>query len=276
MKDERGYTTSFIYDAIGRILRVDYPDGGRKTVQYDYSEFPYKVITKIKETDNSEVESVAWFDGLNRRCQIMTYGENQARIFSRTLRDPMGRVGAEQGPYFSASENPFAAPPEDHYSVVKTFDYRGRPTEIVRSGNEITKMDFTGFSTKTTDPENSVKVTARDYLGRITRVDEDLGGGRTYYSYNVAGNLTLIIDAKNNRTAFNWDTLGRKIFMFDDVLGNWIYKYDVSGNLIEVIDPRPDKTNEELANSVKYERDEMGRVVRETREIDLVPGLHTI
>ncbi|MCP4569168.1 MAG: hypothetical protein GY841_16460, partial [FCB group bacterium] len=46
--------------------------------------------------------------------------------------------------------------------------------------------------------------------------------------------------------------------------------------LIEVIDPRPDKTNEELANSVKYKRDEMGRVVRETREIDLVPGLHTI
>ncbi|MCP4755921.1 MAG: hypothetical protein GY866_34100, partial [Proteobacteria bacterium] len=118
--------------------------------------------------------------------------------------------------------------------------------------------------------------TARDYLGRITRVGADLGGGRTYYRYNVAGNLTLIIDAKNNRTAFNWDSLGRKIFMFDDVLGNWKYKYDVSGNLIEVIDPRPDKTNEELANSVKYERDEMGRVVRETREIDLVPGLHTI
>ncbi|MCP4566690.1 MAG: hypothetical protein GY841_03810, partial [FCB group bacterium] len=68
-KDERGYTTSFIYDAIGRILRVDYPDGGRKTVQYDYSEFPYRVITRIKETDNSEVESVAWFDGLNRQTQ---------------------------------------------------------------------------------------------------------------------------------------------------------------------------------------------------------------
>ncbi|MCP4750219.1 MAG: hypothetical protein GY866_04965, partial [Proteobacteria bacterium] len=75
-KDERGFTTSFIHDAIGRILRVEYPGGGRKTVQYDYSEFPYKVITKIKETDNSEVESVAWFDGLNRQTQIMTYGEN--------------------------------------------------------------------------------------------------------------------------------------------------------------------------------------------------------
>ncbi|MCP4749479.1 MAG: RHS repeat protein, partial [Proteobacteria bacterium] len=155
---------------------------------------------------------------------------------------------------------------------MKTFDYRGRPTEIVRSGNEITKIDYTGFSTKITDPENSVKETARDYLGRITRVDEDLGGGSTFYSYNVAGDLSKIKDAYDNEIVFRYDSLGRKISMDDPNLGHWDYRYDVSGNLIEVIDPRPDATNEELANSFSYERDGMGRVIRETREIDLVPG----
>ncbi len=42
----------------------------------------------------------------------------------------------------------------------------------------------------------------RVYLGRITRVDEDLGGVSTYYNYNVAGDLLKIKDIYGNEIVF--------------------------------------------------------------------------
>ncbi|MCP4692142.1 MAG: hypothetical protein GY859_29115, partial [Desulfobacterales bacterium] len=98
----------------------------------------------------------------------------------------------------------------------------------------------------------------------------------TSYSYNISGDLVEITDSKNNRITFEFDTLGRKILMSDGDLGVWTFKYDRGGNMIEVNDPRPQTTNEEVDSTVVYERDEMGRVVRETWEIESTPGPHTL
>ncbi len=99
---------------------------------------------------------------------------------------------------------------------------------------------------------------------------------QTHYTYSVAGDLTEIRDAKNNPTIFRHDSLGRKIYMNDGDLGVWTYRYDLSSNLVEINDPRPETTNEEVDSTVIYERDEKGRVTKETWQIELVPGIHEL
>lgn len=59
---------------------------------------------------------------------------------------------------------------------------------------------------------------------------------RTWYEYDVLGNLTEVTDAANNVTTMNYDALGRKINMTDPDMGYWTYGYDNAGNLISQTD----------------------------------------
>lgn len=59
---------------------------------------------------------------------------------------------------------------------------------------------------------------------------------RTWYEYDVLGNLTEVTDAANNVTTMNYDALGRKVNMTDPDMGYWTYGYDNAGNLISQTD----------------------------------------
>lgn len=65
---------------------------------------------------------------------------------------------------------------------------------------------------------------------------DELDFHRTWYEYDVLGNLTEVTDAANNVTTMNYDALGRKINMTDPDMGYWTYGYDNAGNLISQTD----------------------------------------
>lgn len=67
---------------------------------------------------------------------------------------------------------------------------------------------------------------------------DELDFHRTWYEYDVLGNLTEVTDAANNVTTMNYDALGRKVNMTDPDMGYWTYAYDNAGNLVTQTDPK--------------------------------------
>jgi len=106
--DANGKTTTFDYtDPLGRLKRVDRPDGGRKTYVYtDQHQCGALVETRtLLDAGGRELASWQFFDGLGRPYLSETY-ENQEtpNIFIRvdTRYDALGRVSKVSNPYRTA------------------------------------------------------------------------------------------------------------------------------------------------------------------------------
>lgn len=82
---------------------------------------------------------------------------------------------------------------------------------------------------------------AYDPLNRLASVGQTLStapGGSilTQHAYDVAGNLTAVVDANGNTTTYAFDDLGRLSSQVSPVTGTTSYSYDPAGNLISTTD----------------------------------------
>jgi RHS repeat-associated protein len=244
-KDENLQITQYAYDPFGRVAQVDFPDGGRRTVEYVDNVVPHYTVTRVTENaSGTTIDTYRYLDGLNREKQTVTFGEAGQPIVSRAFHDLMGRLWCTRGPFFAAGSTfPQAAPTEHPWKKIY-FDYRGRPvTEESphgQYGTIVALRAYNGLTTTLTDPDGSQKIERRDYLGRITRVTEinDSTQYHTNYDYNAAGDLLAVTDSASNTTAIVWDTLGRKLDMTDPDMGTWAYTYDANGNLLTQTDAK--------------------------------------
>lgn len=273
-KDERGFTTSNTYDVFGRLSQVDFPDGGQQIITYSDALPPNRYNrTKVKETSGSTVDTYQYFDGLDRKIAVVTFGESE-QIDSTTSYDTMGRIYRTEGPYFPSwpqSARPYAQ---------TAYDYRGRPIKVTSpdiTGTMNTIYEYTGFATTITDPDSKKKTENRDYLGRIIQVTEyaDTSTQNTTYTYNAAGDLLQIKDPLNNTITQTYDTLGRKITMNDPDLGHWQYTYDANGNLLTEANQRTLASLATEATEIDNTYDKMNRVESETKIIEGAPAAYT-
>jgi len=99
---------------------------------------------------------------------------------------------------------------------------------------------------------------AYDPLNRLAFVRQTLGGGSvvTQYGYDVAGNLTSVVDPNGNTTAYAFDDLGRLLQQNSAVTGTTAYAYDAAGNLVSSTDAN--------GSVVTRAYDALGRVTQET------------
>ena len=253
-RDENNNLTSYAYDPFGRLIQTDYPDGGQQTIAY-YDTAPRYTLTKVKEAAGQTVDTYQYFDGLDRKTAVVTFGESAKQIDSTTHYDTMGRVDRAEGPYFH--------PRPAAYPYAQTsYDYRGRPTQVTTPdatyGTVTTTYSYSGLATTITDPDSKQKTETRDYLGRITQVTEyaDTGAQNTTYAYNAAGDLLQITDPVGNTITHTYDTLGRKIAMDDPDLGYWEYTYDANGNLVTQTDAKN--------QTITFAYDALNRVISKT------------
>ncbi|HEV2721302.1 MAG TPA: RHS repeat-associated core domain-containing protein, partial [Thermoanaerobaculia bacterium] len=100
-----------------------------------------------------------------------------------------------------------------------------------------------------------------DPLNRLASVRQTLStapGGSilTSYGYDIAGNLTSVVDPNGNTTTYAFDDFGRMRVQASPVTGTTSYAYDAAGNLTSTTD----------ANSATTERtyDALGRVTGST------------
>ena len=123
-------------------------------------------------------------------------------------------------------------------------------TKTTAPDNSVTLTFYSGYKTASLDALGRQVIRETDAFGRLIKVQEYLGAGRstpawtatpaatTRYAYNVMDGLTETWDTANHHTQIGYDSLGRKTSLSDPDMGAWSYTYDAAGNLLTQTDGR--------------------------------------
>jgi RHS repeat-associated protein len=235
--DPNGQTTSYSYDAFGRLTRLTGPlDSGSTygSVSHSYLDWgspsAQRVITY--QTEQHGTANARWseqfFDGLGRGYLSRSEGPAGQTIQSEKTFDSRGLTATQSAPHFAT---------ESAVSAQFTYDAVGRQTRVTHpDGTSATTAYAPGLLTLT-DERGNVTRKSLDAWGRLVSVEEAIGSVTTY-QYDAAGLLTRVTNALGHVTTTTYDAIGRKVAMSDPNMGAWSYTYDVGGNLISQTDAK--------------------------------------
>ncbi len=260
--NENGEINISDYDQFGRLIRVDYPDGGWMTKEYNLCTNSVRTTTAGA---NGAMISIDYYDGLGRGIQTESFDEDGGLIAVQNDFSvyPGGRTEWTQGPFpysgttsswsdVCTSENPQnysrsylkVGTGSDIPATTTFFDNRGRATQVYTNTGTISyayAIEEQGIKTTVTDPDSKKKAELHDTRGRLVKVFEHPATSTaptTQYQYKITGELEKVIDATgSNITEITYDSLGRKTSMKDPDMGEWFYtQYDGNGNLLKQLD----------------------------------------
>ena len=288
--DANGAATHLTYDSFGRVTAVTPPGDVFPAVKYTYpsgdtvnAPFVVKTETRIDAYQAAPQYQTAWtiYDGLGRVIQTQTeaeaspIGEGRQLVLQSTAYDALGRPVTATLPYTVAavggtyhSPNWVALP-----KSVTTYDALGRVIQVQAADGNVTRKAYQAWQELVLDAEGHQTVYKNDGLGRLTTVREYYGTysapdwnaanpARTHYTYDPQGNLTQVTDALGHVTRITYDPLGRKTWMDDPSMGEWVYEYDDAGNLIAQTDAEGQR--------LTFHYDELNRLTHKFHAGDLL------
>jgi len=234
-----GNTTTYLYDYLGRLIKVTNPDGTYRTTTYDN--------TNIIETN---------------------YDENGHRTsFSY---DALGRVTGVKEYYSTSSYYSTSYTYDGLGNLVKSTDAKGQTT--TRTYDDLNRLAMTiypdGFNeTRTYDSVNNL-LTKKDPNGNMVSYGYDAfnrllnetypDGSKATFSYDKNNNI-ISLSYKGNSATFSYDSRNRETSETWTIAGSQYtlnYNYDGVGNLVSTT--YPDGTQ------VKYSIDALNRVANVT------------
>jgi YD repeat-containing protein len=253
--DPNNQTTSWSYDASGRLSGVSYADGGR--VSYCYNDLAGMcsagtgavnsvIVTKVENTSkNLQIE--ADVDSLGRKVRTIANEGNGSFLYTDTHYDALGRVQSISNPYRSTADVTYGITQYVYDALARKVEeispdsssswwcYNGDQTSSqpncftnVASANSSSWVDMS-------DQEGKHWQHASDAAGRLTGVMEpDPSTGSlslsTRYSYNGLDDLVSIVQGGNgtetSRTrSFQYDSLARLTNSSNPETGTISYGY---------------------------------------------------
>ncbi|MFI1027422.1 polymorphic toxin-type HINT domain-containing protein [Streptomyces sp. NPDC020951] len=274
--DPNGKRTDLAYDGLGRLTSVWLAD--RASTQTPSIKYSYNVrkdkVTAIKtekiENDGSYGAEYQLYDSMLRARQIQTEGPDGTRMVADTWYDATGNVRKTNATYNAAGaasdELLLVSNGQVGSQNLLEYDGIGRPTaEILAvSGAEQwrTKTTYDGELTHVDPPVGGVPTTTvTDGQGNVSEIRHYQGASpgvgvaydSTKYTYNTAGLLETVTDAKSNVWRYEYDQLGRKKLSVDPDAGTSRTEYDELDRPVVAYDGRNKKT------STVY--DKLGRVL---------------
>ncbi|MEM7672618.1 MAG: toxin TcdB middle/N-terminal domain-containing protein [Verrucomicrobiota bacterium] len=281
-----GRTTYFQYDAMGRPIREDRPDGTWATTSYEWINVDrseqllfahpettginlyavYKVTTASSEAPSS----TSWYDSLGRVVRSSAESYDGTLVYQDIGFNHEGQADCMSENYFSGERSsalwtktsfddlgrPTIAVAPDQ-TEMKTI-YNGRETTVIKNylGTETVHTSANDQTMKTLLNARGDKVRETSYTSDGVGSPEEL---TIDYHYDGVGNLleTVTTDSDNNTRiiSMTYDIRGNKTGMVDPDMGNWSYTYNALDQLIT-------QTDAEL-QVTKKDYDELGRVTVE-------------
>ncbi|MGW4786512.1 RHS repeat-associated core domain-containing protein [Streptomyces sp. NPDC004230] len=273
--DPNGKRTDLAYDALGRLTSVWLAD--RASTQTPSIKYSYNVrkdkVTSIKtekiENDGSYGAEYQLYDSMLRPRQIQTEGPGGTHMAADTWYDGTGNVRKTNATYNAtgAASDELQLVSNGQVGQQSLFEYDGlgRPTAQVFavSGAEQwrTTTAYDGEITRVDPPVGGVPTTTiTDNQGNVSEIRHHRGASpnagvpydSTKYTYNTAGLLETVTDAKNNVWRYEYDQLGRRTKSVDPDAGTSRTEYDELDRPVVTYDGRDKKT------STVY--DKLGRV----------------
>jgi len=205
--DRAGRVTAFTYDATGRLLSTEHPDGTVTSSSYDAAG------RLVATTDARGFTTAYAYDKAGRRTEVT---------------DPLGNTTAF---VYDAAGNQTAVTDPLGNTTSFTFDDAGRLVTTTFPDDTTTSSVYDALGRKVAEVDQAGVETEFGYdpLGRLVEVTDALGG-ITRYTYDEQGNRTSQTDANGNTTRFTYDRLGRQTGR--TLPGGAIesFTYDAAGN----------------------------------------------
>ena len=247
--DVAGNTTHYVYDALGRVIEIIYPDNTpdnlddnpRNKTEYDQAgraiaitdergsrtEYEYDALdrltlvrdvqgNKTEYTYNAKGRKLTETDALNNTTEFVY--DQIGRLVETTFAD---------GTSFREEYNDVNRRVSETNAAGQTtffiYDDLDRLIEVVHPDE-----------TPAIITDNPRIKTEYDELDRVTASIDELGN-RTEYEYDAAGRQTLVSDAEGNETTYTYDDSGNLLTETDSNGHTTKYKYDELDRPIEII-----------------------------------------
>ncbi len=256
--DANGSVTSHSYDALCRLTRSDFPDGGYESIAYESWGSPSGNILR-KETPGSSghgaIASRTYHDGFGREHLSLTQtaaigGDSRVQLTF----DARGNLSSRSHPHYAGD------------TVKNTlFEYDALNRETKKTNPDATVVSTTygaGDAFRMVETTNEIGEVARVHLdayGNEVFRDRVIGGAtrRTAIRYDARDRIVSVTDPKGAQFAYQYDGLDNRTVVDDPDHGLWEMAYDVASRLLERTDAKGVKT--------VYTYDALGRVVSRTR-----------
>ena len=263
--DPNAGVSDYSYDGWGRLTaaegpQVSGPAGSyRPTTRYFYSlpsttgsgrtttMLKTQVRTDTGGTSPSWRSSWRFNDGIGRAVQEYAEAAQGVNV-SNGYFDTRGLKGKASVPHLATASESFLETDWAGYSGAATtsvFDELGRVTQTTLPDGQVTRTVYDGWAREGIDQKGHKHRYESDWAGRMVAVKEYTGSGPSYqlyattsYGYDLANELTSVVDAAGNSTTIGYDGLGRKVGMTDPDMGTWSYEYDPIGTLVAQTDAR--------------------------------------
>jgi len=293
-EDQNGQRTSFGYDTMRRMKRVDFPDFGWETFCYvdkpadscpSTNTVPSLVFTKAINSGTSFVQ-VGLVDGLGRPKQSKTTVPTSTCFsgysYVDTTYDGDGRK-------FSVS-NPYCINTEATYGLTQThYDVLGRVTSVVEQDNSTVSTDYSASAfpcTTVTDEAGKKRKSCSSGLG--TTVYEDPNGlnYQTGYNNDPLGNMTAVYQSGSRIRTFTYDSLSRLVCAANPEMqiatcpnpdsgtytaGTIRYGYDANGNMTSETSPKPNQSSGSTTVTTTYLYDALNRLTQKSYDDGSTP-----
>jgi RHS repeat-associated protein len=263
-------TTSYTYNAQGRLLSTILPDGVEVVNEYTGHALT-RTYYRVGGVAIPQMERRFEYDARGNRTKIWD-ARDHLTTYEYDDRDRVTRIINPLG------EQTLYTYVEDRLTqleVGRTAAGEGQITVFIHDGRDrlvgvqrkndagvlVThrtyELDSEGRQLGNVDAEGRRTALAYDLLGRVATRTDALGK-QTRYSYDAAGNRVSVIDALNRETKYELDDLNRVTAMVE-VGRRSEHVYDAAGNLLSVTDP--------AGHTTSYRYDALSRTTRLTQQL---------
>jgi RHS repeat-associated protein len=240
--DPNGVKTTMRYDGFGRLVETNYADGGFEHVSNGALGFQQVTTTTAGGGHTSVL-----VDPLGREVEqrVRTFDGTTATVF--TEYDDRGRVLRRSRPTL-----PDATPLYTTYG----YDNRDRVISVTHPDGAVTRHEYIGRETHTSDPRNTESYTVLNVDGDVeSRYQDDPDSTawlRTRFEYGPFGLTTRMTAADGSTQTTRYDTLGRVDQHVDPSSGTTESSYNAFGEPVRQTNGAGEET------TLRY--DDLGRI----------------
>lgn len=279
------------YDGVGRLDTVTGPyetGGTRPTIDFEYhpeAAVPFAITRHLDRTAtgvrDDTIDTVLFADGLKRLLQTKkdatvapAAGADPQPVMTVSGRATFDFVGRTVEHFYPVTEpkgagNTAFSPAYDTVAPTRTsFDVLDRAVRTVMPDDTTSTLSFgfgpdrsgtTRFEKVATDGNGKQRRTYADVRELTTSVKEfNPAGGQpviwTSYGYDPLGQLTSVVDDRNNVTSTAYDNLGRRTIVDSPDSGRTETRYDLADNVTAKITSKLRQVNRAIEYDYQFTR----------------------
>jgi RHS repeat-associated protein len=247
--DVNQLTTTYSYDAFGKLISVRHPDGNTDTIRYGWytgNEIPYAKYYTLTHIPGKTFDTERYYDLLGRNICTRENG-----MFTDIQYNTKGLVEKVSKPYIRNT------PDNQKIWHIMHYDSYGR---IETESDTYSNLSYSYYGRTTTITDNLRQVSSSkttDAAGRVILASDQ--GGQIQYEYAITTHngynvLNTAVTTNGHTTSMWTDQRGNRIRLQDPDAGTTVYDYNAFGELVRQVNAKGD--------TLKMSYDKLGRVVQ--------------